>query len=70
VSDVGRYTGLGAGIGASPLETSLKPRSRLVGGMFQVLSCDGAIRPVAEGIAVDLLRSLTSRSGGERAVLP
>lgn len=70
VSDVGRYTGLGAGTGDSPLETSLKPRSRLVGGVFQVLSCDGAVRPVAESIAVDLLQSLTSRSAGEMAALP
>ena len=70
VSDVGRYTGFGAGTGTSPLETSLKPRSRLAGGVFQVLSCDGAVRPVAESIASDLLQSLTSRSGGERAALP
>ena len=70
ISDVGRYTGLGAGAGASPLETSLKPRSRLPGGVFQVLSGDGGVRPVSEGIAVDLLESLTSRSGGEVALIP
>ena len=70
VSDVGRYTGLGAGVGASPLETSLKPRSRLAGGVFQVLSGDGGVRAVAEGIAVDLLQSLTSRAGGEIAAVP
>jgi hypothetical protein len=45
ISDVGRYTGLGAGVGDSPLETSLKPRSRLPGGVFQVLSGDGGVRP-------------------------
>ena len=70
ISDVGRYTGQGAGGGASPLETSLKPRSRLPGGVFQVLSGDGGVRPVAEGIAVELLQSLTSRAGGEVAAVP
>jgi prepilin-type N-terminal cleavage/methylation domain-containing protein len=70
VSDVGRFTGLGAGVGASALETSLKPRSRLPGGVFQVLAGDGGVRSVSEGIAVDLLQSLTSRAGGEVAVIP
>ena len=70
ISDVGRYTSQGAGVGASPLETSLKPRSRLPGGVFQVLSGDGGVRPVSEGIAVDLLESLTSRSGGEVTSIP
>lgn len=70
ISDVGRYTGHGAGAGASPLETSLKPRSRLPGGVFQVLSGDGGVRPVSEGIAVELLQSLTSRAGGEVAAVP
>jgi len=70
ISDVGRYTGQGAGVGASPLETSLKPRSRLPGGVFQVLSGDGGVRPVSEGIAVELLQSLTSRAGGEVAAVP
>jgi len=70
VSDVGRYTGLGAGVGASPLETSLKPRSRLAGGVFQVLSGDGGVRSVAESISANLLQSLASRSGGEVAAVP
>ena len=70
VSDVGRYTGLGAGVGVSPLETSLKPRSRLAGGVFQVLSGDGGVRSVAEGISSTLLQSLASRSGGEVAAIP
>ena len=70
LSDVGRYTGLGAGVGASPLETSLKPRSRLPGGVFQVLSGDGGVRSVAEGISGTLLQSLASRSGGEVAAMP
>jgi len=70
VSDVGRYTGLGAGAGSSALETSLKPRSRLPGGVFQSLSGDGGVRSVSEGISVDLLQSLTSRAGGEVAAVP
>ena len=70
VSDVGRYTSRGAGAGATPLETSLKPRSRLPGGVFQVLSGDGGVRAVAENISVDLLQALASRSGGEVAVIP
>ena len=70
VSDVGRYTGLGAGVGSSALETSLKPRSRLTGGVFQVLAGDGGVRSVSESIAVDLLQSLTSRAGGEVAAIP
>ena len=70
VSDVGRYTGLGAGVGASPLETSLKPRSRLAGGVFQVLAGDGGVRSVAENISVDLLQALASRAGGETAAIP
>ena len=70
VSDVGRYTGFGAGLGASALETSLKPRSRLPGGVFQVLAGDGGVRSVAESISVALLQSLASRSGGETVALP
>jgi prepilin-type N-terminal cleavage/methylation domain-containing protein len=70
ISDVGRYTGQGAGVGASPLETSLKPRSRLPGGVFQVLSGDGGVRPVAVDISGTLLQSLASRSGGEVAAVP
>jgi prepilin-type N-terminal cleavage/methylation domain-containing protein len=70
VSDVGRFTGLGAGVGSSPLETSLKPRSRLPGGVFQSLAGDGGVRSVSEGIAVELLQSLTSRAGGEVVSLP
>jgi prepilin-type N-terminal cleavage/methylation domain-containing protein len=70
VSDVGRFTGLGAGVGATPLETSLKPRSRLPGRVFQVLSGDCGVRSVSEDIAVELLQSLTSRAGGEVAAVP
>jgi prepilin-type N-terminal cleavage/methylation domain-containing protein len=70
ISDVGRFTSLGAGVGASPLETSLKPRSRLPGGLLQVLSGDGSVRSVAEDISGTLLQSLASRSGGEVASIP
>jgi len=70
ISDVGRYTGSGAGVGASPLETSLKPRSRLPGGVFQVLSGDGGVRSVAEVISATLLQSLASRAGGEVTAVP
>jgi prepilin-type N-terminal cleavage/methylation domain-containing protein len=70
VSDVGRFTGLGAGVGSSALETSLKPRSRLPGGVFQVLAGDGGVRSMSEGITVDLLQSLSSRAGGEVAAIP
>jgi len=70
ISDVGRYTSLGAGVGASPLETSLKPRSRLPGGMLQVLSGDGGVRSVDEGISGTVLQSLASRSGGEATAMP
>jgi hypothetical protein len=38
--------------------------------VFQVLSGDGGVRAVSEGIAVELLQSLTSRAGGEVAAVP
>jgi hypothetical protein len=69
-SDVGRYTGFGAGLGQSPLETSLKPRSRLGGNVFQVLAGDGSVRGMAEDISPDLLQALVSRSGGELVSAP
>ena len=70
VCDVARYTGFGAGAGAAAVQTSLKPRSRLAGGVLQALAGDGSVRPVAEGIAADVLGSLASRSGGERVSPP
>ena len=70
VCDVGRYTGFGAGLGQSPLETSLKPRSRLGGNVFQVLAGDGSVRGMAEDISGTLLQSLASRSGGEVVAIP
>jgi hypothetical protein len=38
--------------------------------VFQVLSGDGGVRAVNEGISVDLLQSLTSRAGGEVVAIP
>jgi prepilin-type N-terminal cleavage/methylation domain-containing protein len=70
VCDVGRYTGFGAGLGQSPLETSLKPRSRLDGNVFQVLAGDGSVRGMAEDISADLLQAMVSRSGGELVSAP
>jgi hypothetical protein len=70
VCDVGRYTGFGAGLGQSPLETSLKPRSRQGGNVFQVLAGDGSVRGMAEDISPDLLQAMVSRSGGEVVSAP
>jgi prepilin-type N-terminal cleavage/methylation domain-containing protein len=70
VCDVGRYTGFGAGLGQSPLETSLKPRSRLGGNVFQVLAGDGSVRPMAEDVSAGLLQAMVSRSGSEIASAP
>jgi hypothetical protein len=56
--------------GAAAVQTSLKPRSRLAGGVLQALAGDGSVRPVAEGVAADMLGSLASRSGGERVSPP
>jgi len=67
VSDVARYTGLGAGAGATPLETSLKPRSRLPGSVVQALRADGAVQTVEDSISATLFTALCSRSGGESA---
>ncbi len=65
VSDVGRYVGRGVGAGAVPLETSLKPLSRLGGGVCQALAGDGSVRSLEESLAPSILISLTSRSGGD-----
>ena len=70
VCDVGRYTGFGAGLGQSPLITSLKPRSRLGGNVFQVLAGDGSVRGMTEDISADLLQAMVSRSGGELVSAP
>jgi len=65
ISDVGRYGGYGAGAGTSPLQTSLKPRSRLPGKVFQTLGGDGSVQAIDEAIDPAVLTALTSRAGGE-----
>ncbi len=67
VSDVGRYVGVGAGPGRSAVETSLKPRSRLAGGVFQALAGDGSVRSLAESIEPSVLTALASRAGADVA---
>jgi len=70
VCDVARYTRFGAGAGTSPTQTSLKPRSRLPGGVFQTLAGDGGVRPLSEAIAADVLAAVVSRAGGETQPAP
>lgn len=71
VSDVARYTRLGAGRTGGPLELSLKPRSRIGDGSVQALAADGSVRGVAEEVSATVLDALTSRAGGETtAVTP
>jgi len=65
VSDVARYTGYGAGPGATAAETSLKPRSRGGDGVFQALAGDGSVRTLAENVAGGVLAALATRGGGE-----
>lgn len=67
VSDVGRYLRLGLGVGATPLETSLKPRSRLAGGVVQALAGDTSVRSLDEATDPAVLTALVSRAGGDRA---
>jgi hypothetical protein len=38
--------------------------------VLQVLSGDGGVRSVAEGISGTVLQSLASRSGGEATAMP
>lgn len=63
--DVGRYTRLGLGEGGTPLETSLKPRSRLSAGPVQALAADSSVRPLDQAIDPVVLTALASRAGGE-----
>ena len=63
--DVGRYTRLGLGEGRTPLESSLKPRSRLSGGVVQALAADSSVRPLDEALDPAVLTALVSRAGGE-----
>ena len=66
VNDVGRYARNGLGVGATPVETSLKPRSRLTGGVVQALAGDTSVRSLAEAIDPAVLTALVSRAGGDR----
>ena len=65
VSDCGRFAGWGAGDLGEPLERSLKPRSRIGGGVVQVLAGDASVRPLEDSIEPAVLAALVSRSGGE-----
>jgi prepilin-type N-terminal cleavage/methylation domain-containing protein len=67
VSDVARYTGRGAGPGATALEASTKPRSRGGDGVFQALAGDGSVRTLAENVADGVLTALATRGGGEQS---
>ena len=67
VSDVGRYVRLGLGVGATPLETSLKLRSRLAGGVVQALAGDTSVRSLDEATDPAVLTALANRAGGDRA---
>jgi len=64
-SDCGRFTGSGLGSTGSPLEQSLKPRSRIGGGVVQVLAGDASVRPLDDIIEPAVLQALVSRAGGE-----
>lgn len=66
-SDVGRYVRLGLGDGGGPLELSLKPRSRLAGGVVQALAGDTSVRSLAAAIDPAVLEAAVSRAGGEPA---
>lgn len=65
ICDVGRYVRLGLGADGGPLERSLKPRSRLAGGVVQVLAGDTSVRSLAESIDPAVLAAAVSRAGGE-----
>jgi len=65
VSDVARYSAWGMGSGGTPLERSLKPRSRIAGGLVQAVGCDGAVRPIDDSIAPAVLAAIVSRADGD-----
>lgn len=64
-SDCGRFTGSGLGSLGTPLERSLKPRSRIDGGVVQTLAGDASVRPLDDTIDPAVLTGLVSRAGGE-----
>ena len=64
-SDCGRFTGSGLGSTGSPLEQSLKPRSRIAGGVVQTLAGDASVRSLDDTIEPEVLNAIVSRAGGE-----
>lgn len=66
-SDVGRYARHGLGDDGGPLERSLKPRSRLAGGVVQALAGDTSVRSLAAAIDPAVFAAAVSRAGGEPA---
>ena len=64
-ADVARYARHGLGDGGGPLERSLKPRSRLAGGVVQALAGDTSVRSLAVTTDPAVLEASVSRSGGE-----
>lgn len=64
-SDCGRYTEFGLGAAGSPLELSLKARSRVGGGVVQALAGDASVRPLDDSIEPAVLTALVSRAGRE-----
>lgn len=65
VSDCSRFAAWGMGDLGQPLERSLKPRSRIGGGVVQTLAGDASVRPVDDAIEPAVLAALVSRAGGE-----
>lgn len=65
VSDCSRFTRYGVGSSGDPLERSLKPRSRIYGGVVQVLFGDASVRPLDDAIGPAVMSALSSRCGGE-----
>ena len=67
VSDTARYAAFGAGDDGTPLQRSLKPRSRLGGDVVQALAGDASVRTLAATIDPAVLAALVTRAGGEPA---
>ena len=57
-SDCGRFTGSGLGSMGGPIERSLKPRSRIGGGVVQTLAGDASVRSIDDAIELHLLALL------------
>ncbi|MFM7183902.1 MAG: DUF1559 domain-containing protein [Planctomycetota bacterium] len=67
VSDCSRFAAWGVGELGQPLEKSLKPRSRIGGGVVQALAGDASVRPLDDSIEPAVLAALVTRDGGELA---